>query len=96
MQAAKDPDETTGLKEFDSLFFRHVGYTISNFVRTISLSLSGSRLTRSPVAGPTAKYYRNLTRMSSSLALVSDIAMMLLGGGLKRKERLSARLRLDY
>jgi alkylation response protein AidB-like acyl-CoA dehydrogenase len=92
MQAAKDPDEKAGLKEFDSLFFRHVGYTISNFVRTLSLGLSGARLARAPVSGPTAKYYRHLTRMSSALALVSDIAMMLLGGGLKRKERLSARL----
>ena len=88
----KDPDEKAGLKEFDSLFFRHVGYTISNFVRTLSLGLSGARLAHAPVSGPTAKYYRNLTRMSSALALVSDIAMMLLGGGLKRKERLSARL----
>ena len=92
MQAAQALDEKAGLQEFDSLFFRHVGYTISNFVRTISLSLSRARLTSAPVSGPTAKYYRNLTRMSSSLALVSDIAMMLLGGGLKRKERLSARL----
>ncbi|MCB1672027.1 MAG: acyl-CoA dehydrogenase [Pseudomonadales bacterium] len=92
MQAAKDPDERTGLRDFDSLFFRHVGYTISNFVRTLSLSLTGGLLSPAPVSGPTAKYYRRLTRMSSSLALVSDIAMMLLGGDLKRKERLSARL----
>ena len=92
MQAAKDSDQEAGLKEFDSLIFRHVGYTISNFVRTLSLSLTGSLATRSPVQGEAAKYYRDLTRMSSSLALVSDIAMMLLGGALKRKERLSARL----
>lgn len=92
MQAAKNPDNEAGLEEFDSLFFRHVGYTISNFVRTLSLSLTGARVTRSPERGPEAKYYRQLTRMSSSLALVSDISMMLLGGALKRKERLSARL----
>ena len=49
-------------------------------------------MTRAPVAGATAKYYRQITRMSSALALVSDIAMMLLGGALKRKERLSSRL----
>ena len=40
----------------------------------------------------TSRHYRQLTRMSSSMALVSDISMMLLGGALKRKERLSARL----
>lgn len=92
MQAAKDEDREAGLLDFDSLIFRHVGYTISNFVRTLSLSLSGALVTRSPVSGPTARYYRQLTRMSSSLALVSDISMMLLGGDLKRKERLSSRL----
>ncbi len=92
MQAAKNSDSQAGLLEFDSLFFRHVGYTISNFVRTLSLALTGGLVARSPESGPVARYYRDVTRMSSSLALVSDIAMMLLGGGLKRKERLSARL----
>ncbi len=92
MQAAKDSDEVAGLGNFDSLIFRHIGYTMSNFIRTLSLSLTGGMATRAPVSGPTARYYRQVTRMSSSLALVSDIAMMLLGGGLKRKERLSSRL----
>ncbi|MBL4820421.1 MAG: acyl-CoA dehydrogenase [Gammaproteobacteria bacterium] len=92
MQAAKNTDSKAGLKQFDSLVFRHAGYCISNFVRTLSLSLSGGLITRAPVEDETADYYRQLTRMSSSLALVSDISMMLLGGGLKRKERLSARL----
>jgi hypothetical protein len=92
MKAVQNPDEAAGLAEFDSLFFRHVGYTISNFVRTLSLGITGGYATRAPVRGPEAHYYRQLTRMSSALALVSDISMMLLGGGLKRKERLSARL----
>ncbi|MEX2469995.1 MAG: acyl-CoA dehydrogenase [Pseudohongiellaceae bacterium] len=92
IEAAQNADTEQGLEEFDSLIFRHVGYGISNFVRTVSLSLSGGLVTRAPVSGPTARYYRQLTRMSSALALVSDISMMLLGGDLKRKERLSARL----
>jgi hypothetical protein len=37
-------------------------------------------------------FYRNITRMSNALALTSDFAMLILGGSLKRKERLSARL----
>ena len=92
MQAAKDSDVEAGLKEFDSLIFRHAGYCFSNFVRTLSLSLSFGLVTRAPVSDATARHYRQITRMSSSLALVSDIAMILLGGGLKRKERLSSRL----
>ncbi|NQV70748.1 MAG: acyl-CoA dehydrogenase [Pseudohongiella sp.] len=92
MQAAKNSDAKAGLAEFDSLIFRHIGYTISNFVRTLTLSLTWALLHRAPVQDKTSRYYRQLTRMSSSLALVSDISMMLLGGALKRKERLSARL----
>lgn len=92
MQAAKDSNRETGLREFDSLIFRHVGYCLSNFVRTLSLSVTGGLLARAPVHDATAKHYRQITRMSSSLALVSDISMMLLGGALKRKERLSSRL----
>ena len=92
MVAAKNPDAAAGLREFDSLIFRHIGYGISNFVRTFSLGLSGGLIAARPVSGHTAAYYQQLTRMSSALALVSDISMLMFGGELKRKERLSARL----
>ncbi len=92
MQAAANQDEKQGLDDFDSLFFRHVGYGLSNFVRSLTLGLTGGRIVSAPVAGKTAKYYKQLTRMSASLALVADVSMMVFGGDLKRLERLSARL----
>ncbi|MDT8427335.1 MAG: acyl-CoA dehydrogenase [Pseudomonadales bacterium] len=92
MEAARNPDAEKGLAEFDSLIFRHVGYGISNFVRTLSLSLTAAYICFRPVKGATGRYYQQLTRMSAALALVADISMLLLGGELKRKERLSARL----
>lgn len=92
MQAAKDPDESAGLREFDSLIFRHIGYGISNFVRTLTLGLSAGRIAASPTQDASKGFYQQLTRMSSALALVSDISMLMFGGELKRKERLSARL----
>lgn len=92
MEAARNPDTEKGLAEFDSLIFRHIGYGISNFVRTISLSLTAAYVCFRPAKGATGRYYQQLTRMSSALALVADISMLLLGGELKRKERLSARL----
>ena len=92
MVSAKNPDEAAGLREFDSLIFRHIGYGISNFVRSFSLGLSGGMIAARPVSGSSASYYQQLTRMSSALALVSDISMLMFGGELKRKERLSARL----
>ncbi|MBX2849197.1 MAG: acyl-CoA dehydrogenase [Acidiferrobacterales bacterium] len=92
MMAAQDQDQAKGLQDFDGLIFRHAGYTISNVVRTLSLSLTFGLFGKSPVSGPVAKHYKQLYRMSSALALVSDASMLLLGGGLKRRERLSARL----
>ncbi|TQV82913.1 acyl-CoA dehydrogenase [Aliikangiella coralliicola] len=92
MQAAANPNEQQGVEDFDSLFFRHIGYGLSNFIRSISMGLTSGRIVKKPVPGPTGRYYQQLTRMSSALALVSDLSMAVLGGELKRKERLSARL----
>jgi len=92
MQAAKNPDQEAGLREFDGLIFRHIGYGISNFVRTLTLGVTAGWVARRPVNGPAGRYYQQLTRMSSALAMVSDISMLMFGGELKRKERLSARL----
>lgn len=92
MEAAADPNLAQGFKNFDRLLFSHIGYAVSNFFRAFWQGLSGARWVSSPVNGVTAKYYQQLTRMSTALALVADIAMLMLGGELKRKERLSARL----
>jgi acyl-CoA dehydrogenase len=92
MLAAKNPDDAAGLRDFDSLIFRHIGYGISNFVRTLSLGLTAGRIAARPVSDATGACYQQLTRMSSALALIADISMLMFGGELKRKERLSARL----
>jgi len=80
------------IHQFDSLLLSHMGYFIHNVVRNACLGLTAGKFLISPVRGPLARYYRQLTRMSAALAFVSDISMMLLRGQLKRKERISARL----
>jgi acyl-CoA dehydrogenase len=88
MEAARQDD----LAAFDKLLFRHIGFSINRAVRALTHGLTGSRLAGSPAPGPMADYARQLERMSASLAFVADMTMGLLGGDLKRKERLSARL----
>ena len=78
--------------EFDSAFWGHVGFAISNAVRSLWLGMTGARLTISPVRGPSSVCYQQLTRMSAAFALVSDAALLVLGGSLKRREKLSGRL----
>ncbi|MDX1514383.1 MAG: acyl-CoA dehydrogenase, partial [Gammaproteobacteria bacterium] len=92
MEAASDPDVERGLVQFDDALFAHLGYFLSNAARALVLGLSGARITAAPVGGTVGWYYRQLSRMSACLALVADVCMALLGGRLKRMERLSARL----
>ncbi|MEE8321947.1 MAG: acyl-CoA dehydrogenase [Gammaproteobacteria bacterium] len=92
IEAAAEADTVAGLKQFDRAVFGHIGFTISNVARVWFMGLTGGRLVRPPVTDATSVYYRQLTRMSSALALLADVAMLVLGGDLKRRERLSARL----
>ncbi|TRW50006.1 acyl-CoA dehydrogenase [Aliidiomarina halalkaliphila] len=81
-----------GLIRFDKALFGHIGFVFSNFVRSFWYGLGGSRFVSAPANDSTAKYYRQMTRFSTNLALMSDVAMGVLGGELKRRERISARL----
>jgi acyl-CoA dehydrogenase len=92
MNAARNPDRAAGVVEFDRALMAHVGFTISNAVRSFIMALTHARFTRAPVQGATARYYQHVVRFSASFAFAVDVAMLSLGGYLKKKEGLSARL----
>ncbi|PSV29028.1 MULTISPECIES: acyl-CoA dehydrogenase [unclassified Photobacterium] len=92
MEAAANPDEQQGEKDFDKLLSKHIGFAIGNVSKSLLNAFSGSRFNRVPVSGETAPYYRQLARMSKALAVSADFAMLSLGGELKRRELVSARL----
>ena len=82
------------LVAFDQAFWGHIGYTVGNAARSFVMGLTGSHFVAVPadVAPETRRYYQQLTRFSAAFALISDVSMGTLGGALKRKEKLSARL----
>lgn len=90
--AAQKEDKREQLSAFDKAVWGHIGFAFSNTLRSIWFSLSGNRLSSSPFKDDTAKYYRALQGYSANLAFLTDISMGVLGGSLKRRERLSARL----
>jgi acyl-CoA dehydrogenase len=92
LKAVEDTDEKRGLAAFDRLLFKHIGYAISNAMRSLIMGLTLSRFTDVPAAGFTRRYYQRINRYSASFALAADVALLTLGGALKRKELLSARL----
>lgn len=91
MEAAMD-DSDNGRKAFDQALWAHVGYVMSNKIRAFLLGLTGGRLASSPVSGPTAQYYRQLSRMAAAFTFVADTVLLTLGGKFKFKEKLSGRL----
>ncbi|MDR9827530.1 acyl-CoA dehydrogenase FadE [Vibrio sp. FNV 38] len=91
MEAAHSTDKQA-LAHFDTALMGHVGFAMSNFVRSLWFSLTDGCGSASPMNDQTKRYYQKLNRYSANLALLSDVSMAVLGGSLKRKERLSARL----
>jgi acyl-CoA dehydrogenase len=78
-------------RAFDAAFFGHVGHVVRNLARAVVLSITRGHLSRAPVSGPAAQYYKKLSWASASFAITADMAMALLGGDLKRKESLTGR-----
>ena len=82
------------LDTFDEAFWGHIGYTVGNAARALVMGLTGSHFVSVPtnIAPETRRYYQQLTRFSAAFAFIADLSMGSLGGALKRKEKLSARL----
>lgn len=94
MRSARDPDQRQGLLDFDQAFWGHVRFTLGNCMRALGQGLSGGRFIRTDadVSPVTLPYYARLSRYSTALAVFADMSMLVLGGELKRRETLSARL----
>ncbi|MDX3985459.1 MAG: acyl-CoA dehydrogenase [Achromobacter sp.] len=94
MQAAQSPNAKQGLDDFDRAFWGHVGFVAKNTLRTLGTALTGARFVavNADVAPDMKGYYQLLSRYSAAFALLADSMMLVLGGSLKRRERLSARL----
>jgi len=82
--------ENNDLEALDKTLFAHIGFVLSNLSRSIWFGFSNA-IFESPGTPMTRKYYRRLTRLSAGFALLTDYALLTLGGSLKRRQRLSGR-----
>jgi acyl-CoA dehydrogenase len=92
MRAAALDDPDQALAQFDDALWGHIGFAISNAARAAWLAATHARYTHVPVEGPVRRYYQHIQRYSAAFALVADASMLTLGGKLKIKEKVSARL----
>ena len=92
MQAARSAEGERSVDDFDRALFAHLGFSISNAVRSLVMAVTYARFESAPGTGPIRRYYQHIERFSASFAFATDVAMLSLGGYLKKKESLSARL----
>lgn len=94
MQAMQDEDQARGLETFDKLFTAHLGHVFSNAVRAKLLGITRGHFSDVPANADdfSARWYQRINLFSAAFATMSDIALAVLGGNLKRRELLSARL----
>ncbi|MGE0038924.1 MAG: acyl-CoA dehydrogenase, partial [Xanthobacteraceae bacterium] len=91
MAALADRDRARGLDEFDKVFWAHVGHSFANAFRAWGRALTGGIFAPAPDAGSVSRFYKPLGRYTSAFALAVDFALLTMGGGLKRREMISAR-----
>ena len=80
------------VEAFDRTMIAHVGFAVRNACRAIGLALTGSKFTSARYSRSIVRYYQHLTRFSAAFAFLADVGMLALGGKLKFREKLSARL----
>lgn len=92
MKAVALEDQTEGLKEFDNLIFRHIAHATGSGIRALVLGLTIGRGAGTNTPDHLSMYYGQISRFSAALSFSADVAMGVMGGDLKKRERLSARL----
>jgi acyl-CoA dehydrogenase len=80
------------VEDFDEAFWGHIKFTVSNASRALWMGITGGVGLPAPACVETKRFYQQMTRFSSAFALLADSSMFVIGGSLKRKEKLSARL----
>lgn len=91
MAILKITDADQALTQFDQVLTSHIKHTIGNVGRSIFFGMSKGHFSPAPIS-PLRRYYQQLNHLSAALAVATDVSLALLGGSLKRRESLSARL----
>ncbi len=91
MAAAQLSDRRAAVEAFDEALSGHINHIVGNVARAAVLNCTGGRLAASPRPGRTADAYRQMARASANFALLSDAVLLLFGGALKFREKMSGR-----
>ncbi|MBI2785941.1 MAG: acyl-CoA dehydrogenase, partial [Legionella longbeachae] len=76
---------------FKEVIWKHIQYFMQNFAKAICSAWTGGLFITVP-NNSLKREYKRLARLSHAYAWLADLSLIYLGGDLKRRERLSARL----
>jgi acyl-CoA dehydrogenase len=91
IEALQDKDQERGIELFARTFDDHVSFTLSNAAGALFHNVTFGAFAP-PNAGATRRWWRELARSARSFALVADMTVALLGGGLKVKQKITGRM----
>jgi acyl-CoA dehydrogenase len=91
MLALEERDAARGLEAFDHAFWGHVAHSCKNALAAWARAWTFGYAAPAPPAGVVTDHYRQLSRYSAAFALAVDLALLTMGGNLKRREMISAR-----
>jgi acyl-CoA dehydrogenase len=92
VEAGQNKDRRQGLEQFDVAFGGHTKFMLRNIVASFLHGVTNGAFASTPNQGPMAHWYRRLHRYSQDFALVADWTTVVLGGALKRKQKISGRM----
>jgi acyl-CoA dehydrogenase len=92
IQAAQNEDREAGFSEFEKAFEGHVAFAAANIFGSLFHNVTLGLFIDAAPNAPEPRYYQQLTRASTNFALIADLSVALLGGGLKTKQRTTGRL----
>ncbi|MGA9265312.1 MAG: acyl-CoA dehydrogenase [Rhodomicrobium sp.] len=92
IKSAQNPDKNAGFEAFEKAFEGHCAFSVSNVYSAFFHNVTGGIFAKSPLNAPVPHYYAQAERASTNFAVVADMCVALLGGGLKVRQRTTGRM----
>jgi acyl-CoA dehydrogenase len=92
IRAAQNPDPAQGFDDFEETFLSHISHAVSNMANAFFHNITFGFFAPAPAAADLKPHYRQLSRAARNFAVVSDLTIAVLGGGLKTKQKICGRL----
>ncbi|WP_088342752.1 MULTISPECIES: acyl-CoA dehydrogenase [Rhodomicrobium] len=92
VEAVQNPDEDEGFEAFETAFEGHVGFAMANVFGAFFHNVTFGLFAAAPNVRYNGHWYRQASRAARNFALVTDLTVAILGGGLKTKQHITGRL----